>query len=169
MKYLVRNGYIDENYAAYVSYFYPNSLTAQDRNFLLSITDRAPLAYDYRLDRPDAVLDRLEKVDYFRWEARNFDLLAYLLRTKNPNLRTLLESGEKDGGAHRFFAEFWRTGRKSTRAFRFIRALYQEHPEWFRIWCEMEGILLEGEWRPLILDALNFFSPDRLERINSED
>ena len=33
LKYLVRNGYIDENYAAYVSYFYPHSLTAQDRNF----------------------------------------------------------------------------------------------------------------------------------------
>ena len=31
LKYLVRNGYIDENYAAYVSYFYPNSPTAQDR------------------------------------------------------------------------------------------------------------------------------------------
>ena len=55
LKYLVWNGYIDENYAAYVSYFYPNSLTAQDRNFLLSITDRAPLEYAYRLNRPDAV------------------------------------------------------------------------------------------------------------------
>ncbi len=65
LKYLVRNGYIDENYAAYVSYFYPNSLTAQDRNFLLSITDRAPLEYVYHLDQPDAVLERLEEADFF--------------------------------------------------------------------------------------------------------
>lgn len=169
LKYLVRNGYIDENYAAYVSYFYPNSLTAQDRNFLLSITDRAPLAYDYRLDRPDAVLGRLEEADFSRREVRNFDLLAYLLRTEGPNLHTLLESGRKDDNAHLFFAEFWRTGRKSTRAFRFICALYQEHPEWFHMWCEANWILLGGEWRTFILDAFYFLSPDRLKRINSGD
>lgn len=173
LKYLMRNGYIDENYAAYVSYFYPNSLTAQDRNFLLSIADRAPLAYDYRLDRPDAVLDRLEEPDFLRREVRNFDLLAYLLRTENPNLRphlcSLLQSAGKDDSAHLFFAEFWRTGRQSTRAIRFIRALYREHPEWFRVWCDAERILLEGEWRLFILDALYFLSPDRLKRVNAEN
>jgi len=169
LKYLVRNGYIDKNYTAYVSYFYPNSLTAQDRNFLLSIKDRAPLAYDYRLDRLDAVLDRLEKADFSRREVQNFDLLAYLLRTKNPNLHTLLESGVKNDNTHLFFAEFWRTGRKSTRAFRFIRALGQDCPGWFRRWCEDERILLEGEWRSFILDAFYFLSSDCLERINLGD
>ncbi len=169
LKYLVRNGYIDENYAAYVSYFYPNSLTAQDRNFLLSITDRTPLAYDYRLDRPDTVLDRLEEVDFFRREVRNFDLLAYLLKTENPNLRPLMQSGNKDDNVHLFFAEFWRSGRKSTRTFRLICTLYQEHPEWFRLWCETNWILLDGEWRPFILDAFYFLSPDRIKRINSGD
>lgn len=169
LQYLIRNGYIDENYAAYVSYFYPNSLTAQDRNFLLSIADRAPLEYDYPLNRPDAVLERLEEKDFARREIRNFDLMAYLLKTKNPNLQILLQSGEGDNNAHLFFAEFWRKGRISSRVFRFIRALYREHPEWFRMWCETEGILLEGEWRSFILDAFYFLPPNRLERINQEN
>ncbi len=56
LKYLIRNGYIDENYAAYVSYFYPNSLTVRDRNFLLALSDRTPLEYGYHIDRPDAIL-----------------------------------------------------------------------------------------------------------------
>ena len=167
LKYLLRNGYIDENYAAYVSYFYPNSLTAQDRNFLLSIADRTPLEYNYRLDRPDAVLDRLEDADFFRREVRNFDLLSYLLRTEGPKLRSLLQSGVKDESTHLFLAEFWRTGRKSTRAFRLILALYQEHPEWFRMWCEASWVLLECEWRLFILDAFYFLSLDRLKRMNS--
>jgi len=166
LKYLVRNGYIDENYAAYVSYFYPNSLTAQDRNFLLSITDRAPLAYEYRLDQPDAVLDRLEQTDFSLREVRNFDLLTYLLRTNDSKLHFFLQSGAKDLSAHHFFAAFWRTGRRSTRAFRFIHALYREQPGWFRIWCEDQRILLEGEWRIFILDVLYFLSPDCLKRIN---
>ncbi len=168
LKYLLRNGYIDENYAAYVSYFYPNSLTAQDRNFLLSIADRTPLDYAYHLDRPDAVLERLEKSDFFRREIRNFDLLSHLLRTKGPHLRTLLQSATTDQSAHTFFADFWRTGRRSTRAFRFIRALCQEHPEWFRTWCESTSILWEGEWRLFILDALYFLPLEHLSRINEE-
>lgn len=48
LKYLIRNGYIDENYAAYISYFYPNSLTAQDRNFLLALSNHTPFDYDGR-------------------------------------------------------------------------------------------------------------------------
>lgn len=168
LKYLIRNGYIEENYAAYISYFYPNSLTARDRNFLLSITDRAPLEYDYHLDRPDAVLDRLEEVDFSRRETRNFDLFAHLLRTKGPSLSVFLRSGSTDNGAYPFFASFWRTGRRSTRSLRLIRILSQEHPEWFRIWCESGGILLEGEWRPFILDALYFLSEDDLGHINQE-
>ncbi len=164
----MRNGYIDENYAAYVSYFYPNSLTAQDRNFLLSIADRTPLDYAYHLDRPDAVLERLEKSDFFRREIRNFDLLSHLLRTKGPHLHTLLQSATTDQSAHTFFADFWRTGWRSTRAFRFIRALCQEHPEWFRTWCESTSILWEGEWRLFILDALYFLPLEHLSRINEE-
>ena len=169
LKYLVRNGYIDENYAAYVSYFYPNSPTAQDRNFLLSITDRASLEYVYHLDQPDAVLECLEEADFFHREVRNFDLLSYLLRTKGPHLRTLLQSAATDQSAHTFFVEFWHTGRRSTRAFRFICALCREHPEWFRIWCESKSILLEGEWRLFILDALYFLPSERLSRINEEN
>lgn len=169
LKYLVRNGYIDENYAAYVSYFYPNSLTAQDRNFLLSITDRTPLEYNYHLDQPHAVLERLEEADFFRREVRNFDLLSYLLRTKGPRLHTFLQSGATDQSAHSFLAEFWRTGRRSTCAFRFIRALYQEHPEWFRTWCESTSILWEGEWRLFILDALYFLLPGNLTHINEKN
>ena len=166
LKYLIRNGYIDESYAAYVSYFYPNSLTAQDRNFLLSIADRAAFPYDYHLDRPDAVLDRLERTDFSLREVRNFDLLAYILRTKNSNLRPFLQNGAHDLSAHHFFAAFWRTGRRSTRAFRFICALSREHPEWFRTWCEAKSILWEGEWRLFILDTLYFLPPENLKRIN---
>lgn len=167
LKYLVRNGYIDENYAAYISYFYPNSLTAQDRNFLLSIADRAPLPPDYHLDRPDTVLDRLENADFFRQEVRNYDLLVHLLATNDPNLPSLLQSGTEDEHAHQFFAAFWRKERHSIHASRFICTLYQEHPEWFRMWCEDTRILLGGEWRLFILDTFRFLPLEGLAHINS--
>jgi hypothetical protein len=40
LKYLIRNGYIDETYADYMTYFYENSLSRVDKTFLRSITDK---------------------------------------------------------------------------------------------------------------------------------
>ena len=89
--------------------------------------------------------------------------------SRDPHLHTLLQSGTTDPSAQAFFADFWRAGRRSTRTFRFIRTLSQEHPEWFRIWCESKAILWEGEWRLFILDALYFLPSERLSRINEEN
>ena len=47
LKYLLRNGYIDESYNDYMSFFYDNSLTVNDKMFLRSITDRKAKKYDY--------------------------------------------------------------------------------------------------------------------------
>lgn len=40
LKYLIRNSYIDETYADYMTYFYENSLQRTDKIFLRSITDK---------------------------------------------------------------------------------------------------------------------------------
>lgn len=40
LKYLIRNGYIDETYNDYITYFYENSLNRSDKAFLRSISDK---------------------------------------------------------------------------------------------------------------------------------
>jgi hypothetical protein len=40
LKYLIRNGYIDETYSDYMTYFYPNSLNENDKIFLRSVVDQ---------------------------------------------------------------------------------------------------------------------------------
>ena len=166
LKYLIRNGYIDENYAAYVSYFYPNSLTVQDRNFLLALSDRNPLDYGYQLDRPDTVLDRLDISDFTRREIRNFDLLSYMLNHKcDVQLHAWLQSCDGDNNAYQFLIQFWHVGNLQAD---FIRMLYKEQSTWFRIWIE-NGILKDGEWRLFALDILEFLSDDQLQEINNDN
>ena len=40
LKYLIRTGYLDETYSDYMTYFYENSLSKEDKIFLRSILDR---------------------------------------------------------------------------------------------------------------------------------
>lgn len=81
LKYLIRNGYIDETYSDYMTYFYENSLSRVDKIFLRSISDSRAKEYTYRLKNPKLVVSRLKIVDFDQEETLNFDLFAYLLKT----------------------------------------------------------------------------------------
>jgi len=79
IKYLIRNGYIDETYADYMTYFYENSLTRIDKTFLRSVSDKKAKEYSYELKSPQMVVNRLNEVSYDEEEILNFDLLCFLL------------------------------------------------------------------------------------------
>lgn len=81
LKYLIRNGFIDESYQDYMSYFYPNSLSVADKMFLRSITDQKAKDYQYQLTNPQLVVKRLRNIDFYSEEILNYDLLDHLLRS----------------------------------------------------------------------------------------
>ena len=64
LKYLIRNGYIDETYADYMTYFYEYSLSRIDKTFLRSVTDKKAKEYTYKLKNPKLVVSRLRLVDF---------------------------------------------------------------------------------------------------------
>lgn len=83
LKYLIRNGYIDETYADYMTYFYENSLSRIDKTFLRSVTDKKAKEYTYQLKSPQMVVSRLRLADFDQEEILNFDLLTFLLHTQS--------------------------------------------------------------------------------------
>lgn len=83
IKYLIRNGYINENYSDYMTYFYPNSLTFSDKAFLLSVANRQAKEYSYELINCKLILARLKLSDFLEEEILNYDLLSYLLTNSN--------------------------------------------------------------------------------------
>ncbi|MBQ3199620.1 MAG: hypothetical protein IJB67_04585 [Firmicutes bacterium] len=85
VKYLIRNGYIDETYADYMTYFYENSLSRVDKTFLRSITDKKAKPYNYELKSPEMVFSRLQPNDFDQEETQNFMLCDYLLSKKSSS------------------------------------------------------------------------------------
>lgn len=83
VKYLIRNGYIDETYADYMTYFYEDSLSRIDKTFLRSITDRKAKPYSYELKDVDMVYSRLKPIDFDQEEVLNFQLCEYLFKEKS--------------------------------------------------------------------------------------
>lgn len=74
LKFLIRNGYIDETYNDYMTYFYEDSISANDKTFLRRITDRRGAEYTYSLREPLKVIASpvLRTVDFEQEETLNF-------------------------------------------------------------------------------------------------
>lgn len=93
VKYLIRNGYIDETYADYMTYFYEDSLSRVDKIFLRSVTDRRAKPYSFELKDPEKVVRRLRPKDFDQEETLNLKLCDYLLGNEGcfPYLQRLVE------------------------------------------------------------------------------
>lgn len=79
---------IDESYEQYISIFYSGSITVRDQNFVLSILNRDPKPFDYRLNNPSSVVKKLNPMHFQQTAAKNYYLLEYLLTTNQNNLAT---------------------------------------------------------------------------------
>lgn len=79
IKYLILNGYIDEYYYDYITIFYGNSITVNDKNFIISVCNREKLGVDYELNNPERVIEELTEYDFTQEETKNLDLFECLL------------------------------------------------------------------------------------------
>lgn len=99
--YLLKNGYIDENYGDYISYFYEGSITRGDKDFLLSIINQKPKEFTYALNKVENLLEQLSDDELSRHEALNIQLVDFLFanqhahESKFNNLLNIIVSGDK--------------------------------------------------------------------------
>lgn len=63
IKFLILNGYLDQKYQYYISYFYPNSLKLVDRNFVMRAARHEGIQFEVKLSAIDEVLKRFTPDD----------------------------------------------------------------------------------------------------------
>ena len=81
--FLLRNGFVDENYADYINYFHPKSISKDEMNFILAVRNhRAEMDYTYHLMNVSQIFDRLQDYEFQQKEVLNFDLADYVLEEK---------------------------------------------------------------------------------------
>ena len=85
--FLVRNGYIDEMYHNYISYFYPGSITQEDMDFVMSVKNHEALDYNYKLvntnNNIEKIIKKLHSDEFKQKEILNCDLINYIIENIN--------------------------------------------------------------------------------------
>ena len=86
LKNLIWNGYIDESYPDYMTYFYEGEMKKADKVFLRSVADHRPKKYEYPLQNPGVIVEHLRDCDFRQEETLNYDLAEYLIRGEKKGL-----------------------------------------------------------------------------------
>lgn len=165
LKYLIRNGYIDETYADYMTYFYENSLSRIDKTFLRSITDKKAKEYTYKLKNPNLVVSRLKLVDFDQEETLNFDLLTYLLQISHTNYIDRLINQLKNTKNFKFIGAYFDI---TTELSIYIKCLNMNWSEVF-ITALNEQSLTEKQIRRYSISTLYYSDDDTIKCVNKDN
>lgn len=156
LKFLIREGFIDETYPDYMTYFYENSLSRIDKVFLRSVTDQRAKEYTYSLQNPAMIVGRLRVVDFEKEETLNFDLLYYLLQNSNSYSSQLLRIIQQlqERKLYNFIMPFIESDRGTSS---FIFTVNHQWPQFFERVLE-ESNYSDAQKKDIALISL-YFSP----------
>lgn len=166
LKYLIRNGFIDETYSDYMTYFYENSISKNDKMFLRSVTDENAKDYSYTLNQPEKVASYLRIVDFDKEETLNFDLLSYLLQTRISNSEKLKRLSNQILNKRKFdfIVQYFDTGRELGR---FINYTNQQCTFFFELIIE-ESNYTDRQKKDFALSSIYYTNDDDLIKMDTE-
>lgn len=121
LKYLIKNGYIDDDYSLAISHFHGGSLSKEDINFILKIKDGIALDFSHPLIKIDNVIKKM--VTYFDNPIiLNTNLVNYLIeKNKMEELGKIIQQiKKKDQRALDFLDNFIHTSSSAPEFIRFI-------------------------------------------------
>lgn len=166
LKYLIRNGYIDETYSDYMTYFYPNSLCKTDKMFLRSITDKKAKEASYTLENPSLVVSRLNITDFDQEEILNFNLLEYLL--ENPiyqEFANRLINQLKNPKQFQFITDFFNREKNTPK---FVEILNSTWPQMFS-YALNNNSLSKEQLRLYSIYSLYYSNNEDIQKINIDN
>lgn len=78
VEFLIKEGYIDEYYYDYISYFYPGTLTQEDKEFITTLRVGKNKEYHYQLYKFESVIRELPEKSYMDGSVLNISLVKFL-------------------------------------------------------------------------------------------
>lgn len=121
MDVFIRLGFIDEDYYDYISYFYPEMLSEDDRDLLLSIKRQIKEEYIYHIDNIDNFVKELRDYMFDHDAILNNDLLDYFARKKNGKFSDqymlMMMRLEREDAPLDFLAQYYMLGQQQKEVF----------------------------------------------------
>jgi hypothetical protein len=83
ISFLLRNGYIDEDYLDYISIFYEGSLSKNDHQFLMNVKTQSDNEFDFPLQKKENLIKKINSYEFEKPYILNYDLLDFIIADSN--------------------------------------------------------------------------------------
>lgn len=127
--YLIKNGYLDDNYHLYISNFHEGRLTKNDRDYILSIRNFNQPDPNQKIDTPEEVCADMRGDDFGHQYVLNVTLIDYLLENHEISLKRIKSAvcyiSRNFEQSEEFFTAYYILGKKLDK---FICHLSHEWP-----------------------------------------
>lgn len=145
--FLLRNGYIDENYFDYMSYFYPGAISQTDRQYLLLIKNRRNPELNLPLNKPENVVKRIRNEEWKLPAVLNYAMLDHLLESKDGHLEYFIRAFYEYKAARPNFAFLsqYRNVQQMRYFYAELYKVFSQHENW-------PNILFAGECKDSVYD-----------------
>lgn len=167
LKYLLINGYVDETYAEYTTFFYGESLSEADQTYLMNLHENGSPKWELQLSNIPLVLENVSEAELSRDGVLNQSFLLYLLsHSEDEGISHKLKKVvcNFQGDAFSYATRFIREDKKVDE---FATYLFRTCPSsWGRIYTEFD--LPAGTIEALAYDALLFLSEEELTALNQQ-
>ena len=155
------------SYASYINYFKGASITKDDMNFILSVKNQEPLAFDYQLTKTPMVLQRLQEYEFEEKAIYNFTLLEELLSEgESVKLSAFINqlSDEREISWH-FIDEFFSCTKQRKQ---FIQLLSQK---WTGMWTHIsaDATMTYAHKLEYLCEIMNTSPISVIEELNADD
>lgn len=165
LKYLLINGYVDETYAEYTTFFYGESLSEMDQDYLMNLHENGSPKWGLQLNNIPLVLENVSEVELSRNGVLNQSFLLYLLsHSEDEEISHKLKKVvcNFQGDAFSYAIRFIREDKKVDE---FATYLFRTCPSsWGRIYTESD--LPADTIEALAYDALLSLSEEELTMLN---
>ena len=165
LKYLLINGYVDETYAEYTTFFYGESLSEMDQDYLMNLHENGSPKWELKLNNIQLVLENVSEVELSRNGVLNQSFLLYLLsHSEDEEISHKLKKVvcNFQGDAFSYAIRFIREDKKVDE---FATYLFRTCPSsWGRIYTESD--LPADTIEALAYDALLSLSEEELTMLN---
>lgn len=117
----LRLGYIDEDYYDYISYFYPEMMSLEDRELLINIKRQVKQPYDYHIDRIENFTKELKEYMFESDAILNIELLDFLAvsnKTHKDKFEHIMSRLERDNAPIQFLSQYYTEGKQGEIVFK---------------------------------------------------
>lgn len=164
--FLLKEGYLDEDYEEYINYFYSGELKLSDKEFIISLKSGKKLDYSYELKKIKEIIDNLSNQHFSQIEILNFDLLNFILENNekyNEELNLILNLiKNKKSYTMNFCTQFIQQSKNTEKFVKYLSNI------WDGIWQYVSEIETDAVKKIYAYNILKYAETSDIKKINEK-